>query len=218
MKKLCFALATSLVGLLGSGCFFFGSKGVFDKSSYEIVKLEVDDKVVLSPQELASWARGQLGIVGEQAARVSAQSSLENNILMHQYGGGRLVPRSDLNTAFDQLMLANRGEEDEEASAATPLQELANITLKSTFNLDKTQEMMYGKVGCNDYTAKFFWQDSTKIVVSGGASTRKLCYPKEVTSFQSYFVRYLDGVYTVTKLKNRKGYVLNNGRMRIYVR
>lgn len=50
----------------------------------------------------------------------------------------------------------------------------------------------------------FFGQDSTKIVISGAASTRKPCSPKEVANFQNTLIRNLDGIYVVTKLKNKK--------------
>ena len=43
-----------------SGCFLFGMKGIFEGSNYQIVKLEIDNKVVLSPQELAYQAREQI--------------------------------------------------------------------------------------------------------------------------------------------------------------
>ncbi|RDU71273.1 META domain-containing protein [Helicobacter aurati] len=207
-----FIITSIVVNIMIAGCFFFATKSVFDKSNYEIVKLEVDNHVLLSPQELANQAKNQLFHGNKQ------NTLLDNNFLLNPHGKAMQNNQNDINTAFEQLKLRNNQDESLEDIAATPLNELAKITLKSTFNLDKTQDILYGKIGCNNYTAKFFWQDSTKIVVSGGASTRKLCYPKEVSDFQNAFVRNLDGIYTITKLRNRKGYVLNNGHIRIYLR
>lgn len=191
-----------------SGCFLFGLKGILESSNYQIVKLEIDNRVILSPQELANEAREQGGL------------QQHNDIDISLYEANRQRPTSridDINSAFEQLKQRNQ-QDDVDDNVGTPLSELAKINLKSTFNLDRSQDMLYGKVGCNDYTAKFFWQDTTKIVISGTASTRKVCSPKEVTEFQNIFVRNFDGIYVITKLKNRKGYVLNNGRMRIYIK
>ncbi|RDU64999.1 hypothetical protein CQA53_07095 [Helicobacter didelphidarum] len=193
-----------LIGL--GGCFLFGVKGIFDKSNYQIVKLEIDNRVILSPQEIASQAKEQIGNVAGN----------NRNVAYESYTTRQASRIDDINSAFEQLKNRNQGHET--ADKGTQLTELARITLQSTLNLDRTQDMIYGKAGCNDYTAKFFWQDATKIVVSGTASTRKLCAPKEISDFQNTFVRNLDGIYAVTKLTNRRGYVLNNGRMRIYIK
>ncbi|TLD81190.1 META domain-containing protein [Helicobacter trogontum] len=189
-----------------SGCFLFGMKGIFEGSNYQIVKLEIDNKVVLSPQELAYQAREQL----QSNPNAYFTNPYDSNV---QRQSSRI---DDLNASFEQLKQRNQDDENDDES--TPATILANITFRATFNLDRSQDMLYGKAGCNDYTAKFFWQDSTKIVISGAASTRKPCTPKEVAYFQNTLIRNLDGIYVVTKLKNRKGYVLNNGRMRIYIK
>ena len=42
-----------------SGCFLFGMKGIFEGSNYQIVKLEIDNKVVLV-HKLAYQAREQI--------------------------------------------------------------------------------------------------------------------------------------------------------------
>ncbi len=190
-----------------SGCFLLGMKGIFDGSNYQIVKLEIDNRVILSPQELAYQAREQI-------------QSNPNAYIASSYNVGTYRQSSridDLNATFEQLRQRNQQDEDND-EVSTPAATLANIAMKATFNLDRSQDMLYGKAGCNDYTAKFFWQDTTKIVISGAASTKKPCTPKEVANFQNMFVRNLDGIYVVTKLKNRKGYVLNNGRIRIYIK
>lgn len=197
---------TMIVGLGISGCFLFGMKGILEGSKYQIVKLEIDNKVLLSPQELAKEARDFISSNPNAQVRTSYDSM--------QRQSSRI---DDLNASFEQLRQRNQQEDNDEESGS-PATELANITTQATFNLDRSQDMLYGKAGCNDYTAKFFWQDSTKIVISGSASTRKPCTPKEVATFQTTLIRNLDGIYVVTKLKNRKGYVLNNGRMRIYLK
>lgn len=189
-----------------SGCFLFGMKGIFEGSNYQIVKLEIDNKVVLSPQELAYQAREQI----QSNPNAHFTNTYDSTT---QRRSSRI---DDLNASFEQLRQRNQDDENDDES--TPATTLANIALKATFNLDRSQDMLYGKAGCNDYTAKFFWQDSTKIVISGAASTRKPCSPKEVANFQNTLIRNLDGIYVVTKLKNRKGYVLNNGRMRMYIK
>ncbi|MWV61945.1 META domain-containing protein [Helicobacter saguini] len=187
-----------------AGCFLFGTKGILDKSNYKIVKLEIDNRVILSPQELTREAK----------ERLNSNLSVEDITKMYEINRSRQANRIDnINDAFAELKT-----QSESKDKGTPLSELANITLVSTFNLDKTQGMLYGKAGCNDYTAKFFWQDTTKIVISGAAGTRKVCAPKEIADFQNTFIRNLDGIYTVAKLTNRKGYVLNNGKLRIYLK
>lgn len=190
-----------------SGCFLFGMKGVFEGSNYQIVKLEIDNKVVLSPQELAHKAKEQI--------QSNPNAQFENT---YDSITQRRISRIDnLNASFEQLQQRNQ-DDDSEDDESTPATTLANIKSIATFNLDRSQDMLYGKAGCNDYTSKFFWQDNTKIVISGTASTRKPCTPKEISNFQNTLIRNLDGIYVVTKLKNRKGYVLNNGRMRIYIK
>lgn len=203
--------------MVSGGCFFFATKSIFDKSSYDIVKLEIDNRVLLSPQELANQAKSKINI-GDNKNKQNI--TLDNNFFLNPYEKAkqnRNAANNDVNLAFEQLKLRNQDDNSEEFEQ-TSIDELAKINFKSTFSLDKTQDVLYGKIGCNNYTAKFFWQDSMRIVISGGASTRKLCYPKEVTEFQNNFMRNLDGIYTITKLRNRKGYVLNNGRMRIYLK
>lgn len=205
IKILCF-LCLLILSLSVSGCFLFGMKGIFDGSNYQIVKIEIDNKVILSPQELAHQAREQL------------QSNPNAYIANYDSSTHRQSSRiDDLNTSFEQLRQRNNQDDDND-DVSTPASTLANITMESTFNLDRSQDMLYGKAGCNDYTAKFFWQDATKIVISNSASTRKPCSPKEVANFQNTLIRNFDGIYVITKLKNRKGYVLNNGRMRIYIK
>lgn len=205
IKIICF-LFLFIIGCSISGCFLFGMKGIFDGSNYQIVKLEIDNRVILSPQELAYQAREQL------------QSNPKAYIANNDYNVQRQSSRiDDLNASFEQLRQRNNQDDDND-DIGTPAATLANIAMKSTFNLDRSQDMLYGKAGCNDYTAKFFWQDTTKIVISGAASTRKPCSPKEIANFQDTLIRNFDGIYVVTKLKNRKGYVLNNGRMRIYIK
>ncbi len=205
--KIFLILNIFFISIYMSGCFLFGMKGVFDGSNYQIVKVEIDSKVLLSPQELSYQAKEQ----------VKNNPYANSAMLYNSMQQGQSSRFDDLNATFEQLKQRNKQDEDLE-NEYTPIADLANINLKSTFNLDRTQDVLYGKAGCNDYTAKFFWQDSTKIVISGSASTRKPCTPKEVTKFQNTFIKNLDGIYVVTKLKNRKGYVLNNGRMRIYIK
>lgn len=206
-KKIFLSIFSLLLIITLSGCFLFGVKGIFEGSSYQIVKLEIDNKVMLSPQELSNQAKEQMG--GNQNSDVS-----QNYMEMPKYTN-RI---DDINSVFEQLKQRNQQDDDSDNEIGTPIATLANLNIRATFNLDQTQGMIYGTTGCNDYTAKFFWQDTTKIVVSGVASTRKVCTPKEVANFQNTFIRNFDGIYVVTKLKNRKGYVLNNGRMRIYVK
>lgn len=205
MKIICF-LTLFIIGCSISGCFLFGMKGIFDGSNYQIVKLEIDNRVILSPQELAYQAREQL----QSNPKAYIANSYDSNM---QRQSSRI---DDLNASFEQLRQRNNQDDNDDIS--TPAATLANIAMRATFNLDRSQDMLYGKAGCNDYTAKFFWQDTTKIVISGAASTRKPCSPKEVANFQDTLIRNFDGIYVVTKLKNRKGYVLNNGRMRIYIK
>ncbi len=204
--KLFIFFSMFLVSIYISGCFLFGMKGIFDGSNYNIVKLEINNKVLLSPQELSSLAREQI------------QNNPDIDNASYNIDSQRQLSRiDDINATFEQLKQRNSQDDDAEY-VKTPISELANINLRATFNLDRTQDVLYGKAGCNDYTARFFWQDSTKIVISGSASTRKPCSPKEVSDFQNTLIKNLDGIYVVTKLKNRKGYVLNNGRMRIYIK
>lgn len=186
--------------VLFCGCFLFGTKGIFDKSNYKIVKLEIDNRVILSPQELAKDAQSKIVKDAPNDTRTYENRTKTSRI-------------DNINAAFEELKAQN-----ESGDKGTPLNELASITLESTFNLDRTQGMLYGKAGCNDYTAKFYWQDTAKIVISGAASTRKVCAFKEISDFQNNFIRNLDGIYVVAKLTNRKGYVLNNGRLRIYLK
>lgn len=196
----CFILLSVLI----SGCYFFGQKGVLDKNRYLIVKLEIDDRVILSPQELANKAKREGGKIDE-----GKKNSYDK---FAQSQSSRL---DSINADFEQLKSINDDYDDE--SHGTPLDELANITLVSTMEFDRAQDVIYGRVGCNDYTAKFFWQDNTRIVISGAASTRKVCSPKEVTDFQDSFIKNFDGIYVITQIKNNRGFVLNNGRLRIYI-
>lgn len=203
IMKTIYFLALFVICCSISGCFLFGVKGIFEGNNYQIIKLEIANRVILSPQELSSKAKEQMTYnpnVNVSYADIKPQL-------------GRI---DDLNASFEQLKQTNRDDDSDDSS--TPVKVLANINLKSTFQLDRTKNTIYGMAGCNDYTAKFFWQDATKIVISGTASTKKSCTPKEVANFQDTLIRNLDGIYVITKLRNRKGYVLNNGRMRIYIR
>ena len=206
MRKTYLFMMAILIGI--NGCFFFGTKGVLDGSNYQIVKIEIDNKVLLSPQELASIAKEQIS----ENPSLAKQNINPSNIAKKQ--SARI---DDINMAFEQLRQQNQQFENGQ-NTATDISELAKLTLKSTFSLDRSQDMLYGSIGCNSYSAKFFWQDSTKIVVSGSATSKKPCSPKEVVELQNTFAANLDGIYTITKLKNRRGYVLNNGKMRIYIK
>lgn len=203
-KSFTFLILTTFLATL-SGCFLFGTKGILDKSNFKIVKLEIDNAVNLSPQELAMSAKAQLnsGVLSSDSMRASGELPFSRSRI------------DSINLAFEELRARNTEPSD---TQSTPLKDLAAISTEATFNLDRTQDMVYGKTGCNDYTAKFFWQDTTKIVISGAASTRKACTPKEVATFHNNFMRNLDGIYVVAKLTNRKGYVLNNGKLRIYIK
>lgn len=203
-KSFTFLILGTILATL-SGCFLFGTKGIFDKSNFKIVKLEIDNVVYLSPQELAMSAKARLNSGANSDDGINPSGELP-------FSRSRI---DSINLAFNELRARNT---EPGGSESTPLKDLAGISSEATFNLDRTQDMVYGKTGCNDYTAKFFWQDTTKIVISGAASTRKACTPKEVSSFHNNFMRNLDGIYVVAKLTNRKGYVLNNGKLRIYIK
>lgn len=209
-----FYISILLTSLFMGGCFFFGVQGPFNRNNYEILKIEVNNKTYYAPQELARISK-------ERLQKEGGENNQLINIQANNLPSTQKSPQSDpLDKAFDNLVERNNLEENIISSLKpSSIQDLASITLKSTFSLNRGEGIVNGVIGCNRYTAKFFWQDSTKIVISGSASTRAMCHPVEVTEFENIAMKHFDGIFFVQKVKGKEySYMLDNGIMRVYLK
>ncbi len=73
-----------------------------------------------------------------------------------------------------------------------------------------------GVVGCNNFMSPYVHSTNPQqITISEGASTRKMCYPKEVMEFEDSFLRAFIGTFMVEK--NFEGVVLVRDNLKIHL-
>ncbi|PAF47719.1 hypothetical protein BKH43_08130 [Helicobacter sp. 13S00401-1] len=212
-----------LAPLVLAGCYFFGVQGSFRANNYQIEKIVIDNETYLSPQELAKEAKLRLA----DKQNIALQDSKQETTQTQSTNQNLATPKANDNSAqseFEKLQL--RAQEESAAASGqtatntkpTSDKVLSQIILKATFSLNRAENILHGSTGCNEYTGRYAWQDSGRIVISGIASTRKICFPSEVQSFESNLIQYMDGIYTVKVLGKGKGYILDNGRLQIYLK
>lgn len=226
MKFLHLVLAS--FGVVFTGCYFFGVQGAFSGNNYDILQIEFDGRIYKSPQVLGALAREKLA--NKQNLELSNQSDDEqkdaksaddiNQVFAQMQARNENESKNALNNALKDDLNLNSKISHLDSTNSSSLKELSQIDTKSTFRLDRVESLIFGVIGCNNYTASFFWQDSNHIVISGAASTRKACYPSEVDTFQNILMQFFDGIYSITRINlsnDKKGYLLDNGRIKIYL-
>lgn len=73
-----------------------------------------------------------------------------------------------------------------------------------------------GVAGCNSFMSPYTLSaDKQQIIISEGASTRKMCHPEEVMRFEDAFLRLLNGVFIIEK--NFEGITLVRDNVKIYL-
>lgn len=197
------------LSLFISGCYYFSAQGAFNGNNYEIVKIEVGNKILLGPQELARNAKFELEskqniIIG--SGKIEQKKSIDN--IDKEFNN--LQTRA--NEEAKKILKDDHLFDDEQ----TTLTDFVNITLKSTFIINNFENIIYGYVGCNNYSSKYFWQDSSNIVISGTAGTKRDCFPNEIVEFENTFISNFDGIYDIKQTDD--GYILDNGKMKIYLK
>ncbi|PAF45801.1 META domain-containing protein [Helicobacter sp. 11S02629-2] len=212
-----------LTPLVLAGCYFFGVQGSFRANNYQIEKIVIDNETYLSPQELAKEAK--LRLADKQNIALQDSTTHQNATQSTQAASAnKNAIDNAAQSEFEKLQLRAQEENAQASGQVVPAtkptsdKNLAQIILKATFSLNRAENILHGSTGCNEYTGRYAWQDSGRIVISGIASTRKICFPHEVQDFESNLIQYMDGIYTVKVLEKGKGYILDNGRLQIYLK
>ncbi|TLD83006.1 META domain-containing protein [Helicobacter trogontum] len=73
-----------------------------------------------------------------------------------------------------------------------------------------------GVSGCNNFMSPYtFSTNKQQIIISEGASTRRMCQPEEVMRFEDSFLRLLNGTFMIEK--NFEGITLVRDNVKIYL-